>query len=154
MIFHSKENYLRLNIALLRMVVKSLENLRKRKLSGGRMKFSRNRRSDELDTFSCDTQVGNHSIRKKRSRGGFLKIALVSDNSINVYDSVSKTSKNTKIINVLKNPANRDYERRRIITKGALLDTELGQVKVLSRPGQDGILNGILITPTKSIQQT
>ena len=59
-----------------------------------------------------------------------------------------------QIISVLKNPANRDYERRRIITKGAILDTELGQVKVLSRPGQDGILNGILITPTKSIQQT
>ena len=59
-----------------------------------------------------------------------------------------------QIISVLKNPANRDYERRRIITKGAILDTELGQVKVLSRPGQDGILNGILITSTKSIQQT
>jgi small subunit ribosomal protein S8e len=154
MIFYSKENYLRLHIALLRMVVKSLENLRKSKLTGGRVKFSRHRRSDELDTFSCDTLIGNHSIRKKRSRGGFLKIALVSDNSVNVYNSDNKTNTKTKIINVLKNPANRDYERRRIITKGAILETELGQVRVLSRPGQNGILNGILVTPPKSSQQT
>ena len=43
-------------------MVKTLENLRKRKTSGGRVKFSRNRRADESDSFSVDTLLGERSI--------------------------------------------------------------------------------------------
>jgi len=32
-----------------------------------------------------------------------------------------------------------------ILTKGAIVETELGKVKITSRPGQDGVLNGVLI---------
>jgi small subunit ribosomal protein S8e len=46
---------------------------------------------------------------------------------------------------VTKNPANKDYERRGVITKGAVLETEIGLAKVLSRPGQDGVINAVLI---------
>jgi small subunit ribosomal protein S8e len=46
---------------------------------------------------------------------------------------------------VTKNPANKDYERRGVITKGALLETEIGIAKVISRPGQDGVINAVLI---------
>jgi small subunit ribosomal protein S8e len=48
-------------------------------------------------------------------------------------------------LRVSKNPANKDYERRGVITKGAILETELGLAKVLSRPGQDGVINAVLI---------
>jgi len=126
-------------------MVKALENIRKRKRTGGLIKHTRSRRSDEKDTFSVDTLLGDHSVRIKSSRGGNIKVSLVSDNSVNVIDKSTNTIKKISINRVLKNPSNRDYERRRVITRGAILDTELGKVRVLSRPGQTGIINGILI---------
>ncbi|HIC84514.1 MAG TPA: 30S ribosomal protein S8e [Nitrososphaerales archaeon] len=126
-------------------MVKALENIRKRKRTGGLIKHTRSRRSDEKDTFSVDTLLGDHSVRIKSSRGGNIKVSLVSDNSVNVIDKSTNTIKKTSINRVLKNPSNRDYERRRVITRGAILDTELGKVRVLSRPGQTGIIDGILI---------
>ena len=126
-------------------MVKALENIRKRKHTGGLIKHTRSRRSDEKDSFSVDTLLGDHSIRVKNSRGGNVKISLVSDNSVNVIDKSNNSIKKTTINRVLKNPSNRDYERRGVITKGAILDTDLGKVRVLSRPGQTGIIDGILI---------
>ena len=126
-------------------MVKALENIRKRKRTGGLIKHTRSRRSDEKDTFSVDTLLGDHSVRIKSSRGGNIKVSLVTDNSVNVIDKSTNTIKKTSINRVLKNPSNRDYERRGVITRGAILDTELGKVRVLSRPGQTGIINGILI---------
>ena len=127
-------------------MVKALENIRKRKHTGGSIKHTRNRRSDEKDSFSVDTLLGDHSVRVKNSRGGNIKVSLVSDNSVNVIDKSNNSIKKVAITRVLKNPSNRDYERRRVITRGAILDTELGKVRVLSRPGQSGIINGILIS--------
>ena len=127
-------------------MVKSLENIRKRKHTGGSSKHTRNRRSDEKDSFSVDTLLGDHSVRVKNSRGGNVKVALVSDNSVNVIDKSNNSIKKVAITRVLKNPSNRDYERRGVITRGAILDTELGKVRVLSRPGQSGIIDGILIS--------
>ena len=127
-------------------MVKSLENIRKRKHTGGLIKHTRSRRSDEKDSFSVDTLLGDHSIRVKNSRGGNVKVSLVSDNSVNVIDKSNNSIKKVAITRVLKNPSNRDYERRGVITRGAILDTELGKVRVLSRPGQSGIINGILIS--------
>ena len=126
-------------------MVKALENIRKRKHTGGLIKHTRSRRSDEKDTFSVDTLLGDHSVRIKSSRGGNIKVSHVSDNSVNVIDKSTNTIKKTSINRVLKNPSNRDYERRGVITRGAILDTELGKVRVLSRPGQTGIIDGILI---------
>jgi len=126
-------------------MVKALENIRKRKHTGGLIKHTRSRRSDEKDSFSVDTLLGDHSIRVKNSRGGNVKISLVSDNSVNVIDKSNNSIKKVAITRVLKNPSNRDYERRGVITRGAILDTELGKVRVLSRPGQSGIIDGILI---------
>ncbi|MEM5832609.1 MAG: 30S ribosomal protein S8e, partial [Candidatus Aenigmatarchaeota archaeon] len=37
------------------------------------------------------------------------------------------------------------YERRKIITKGAIIKTEIGLAKVTSRPSQHGVVNAILI---------
>ena len=126
-------------------MVKALENIRKRKHTGGLIKHTRSRRSDEKDSFSVDTLLGDHSIRVKNSRGGNVKISLVSDNFVNVIDKSNNSFKKVAITRVLKNPSNRDYERRGVITRGAILDTELGKVRVLARPGQSGIIDGILI---------
>ena len=49
------------------------------------------------------------------------------------------------VLGVIENSANPNYVRRNIITKGAIVETPEGNAKVTSRPGQDGVLNGILI---------
>ena len=53
--------------------------------------------------------------------------------------------KNSEIVKVLQNQTNNDYQRRGVITKGAIVETEDGKCKILSRPGQDGTLNGTLL---------
>jgi small subunit ribosomal protein S8e len=63
----------------------------------------------------------------------------------NVADPKSGTTKTVKIITVRDNPANPFYARRNITTKGAVIETELGDAVVTSRPGQEGIVNAVLV---------
>jgi small subunit ribosomal protein S8e len=46
---------------------------------------------------------------------------------------------------VEKNTANPNYVRRNLLTKGAIIKTELGSARIVSRPGQDGIINALLL---------
>jgi len=46
---------------------------------------------------------------------------------------------------LIENKANKEFLRKRIITKGAIIETELGKAVVTSRPGQDGVINAKLI---------
>ncbi len=78
-------------------------------------------------------------------RGGGIKIILDATNKANVIDPVTNKISNVSLISVASNPSNRDYNRRGVITKGAVIETELGKAKVLSRPGQDGMVNAILV---------
>ena len=65
------------------------------------------------------------------------------------YANISdpRTGKTTKveILEVIRNPANVDYNRRRVLTKGTIIRTELGTAKIVSRPGQDGVMNAVVI---------
>jgi small subunit ribosomal protein S8e len=61
----------------------------------------------------------------------------------NVSDSNGKAT-NSKILRVKKSPANKDYERRGVITKGAVVETEAGEAVVTSRPTDDGVVNAVL----------
>jgi len=56
----------------------------------------------------------------------------------------SGKAKKSKIVRVKSSPANRDYERRGVITKGAILETEAGEAVVSSRPTADGVVNAVL----------
>ena len=51
----------------------------------------------------------------------------------------------SKIIKVLDNATNNDYKRRGIISKGAILETQEGKCRVVSKPGQNGIANAVLL---------
>jgi small subunit ribosomal protein S8e len=127
-------------------LVKPIENLHKRKLTGGRTKRLRARRAYEKDGYAAETLLGGTENYHRRTRGGNLKTSLKFAASANVHDSASGKTQKTKITRVLENPANRDYERRGVITRGALIDTELGRARVTSRPAQDGVINALLET--------
>lgn len=123
---------------------KSLENLAGRTASGGRRVAMRARRKFEIDRYPNEAVKGTTITITRRTRGNNLKTALKSVETVNVLDPSSKKTSKLAIIRVTKNPANKDYERRGVISKGALVETEAGTARVISRPGQDGIVNAIL----------
>ncbi|MEM3387686.1 MAG: 30S ribosomal protein S8e [Nitrososphaerales archaeon] len=125
-------------------MTKAVENLRKRKITGGRRKVARSRRAYERDRYPIETILGEERSVAKRVRGGNIKIAAKEVQYANVVDESNKVRR-VKILGVVKNPANKEYERRQVITKGAILKTELGLVKVTSRPGQHGVVNAVLV---------
>ncbi len=126
-------------------MVKPIENLLKRKHTGGRRKHFRSRRAHEKDGYASETILGGMQNYARRMRGGDQKTSLRAAEYANVTDESSGKTQKTKITRVLRNPANRDYERRGVITKGALIDTELGNARVTSRPSQDGVINALLV---------
>jgi small subunit ribosomal protein S8e len=123
---------------------KSIENLYGRKFTGGRKVAMRDRRKFEIDRYPNEAVMGTMEIVSRRIRGNNVKNALKTAEFANVVDPVSKKVVRARILQVTKNSANKDYERRVVITKGALLETESGTARVVSRPGQDGTVNAIL----------
>ena len=63
---------------------------------------------------------------------------------INVSDASGKT-KRVEMTNVVENSADPNYVRRNILTKGAIVETEMGRVRITSRPGMDGVISGVLV---------
>ncbi|MCP8307667.1 MAG: 30S ribosomal protein S8e [archaeon] len=125
--------------------MRPVENLAKRKPTGGRRIPYRGRRAYEVDNYPIETALGSDEVIKRRAMGGNVKLSLKKTSYANVLDPSTKNVKKVKILKVIKNPATRDYERRGIITKGSIIETELGTARVRSRPGQDGVVNAILI---------
>lgn len=124
---------------------KSIENLAGRKMTGGRKVANRGRRKFEIDRYPNEAIAGATDIVTRRTRGGNAKAAFKTAEFANVVDPDTKKAAKSKILRVTKNPANRDYERRGVVSKGAVIETEVGSALVTSRPGQDGVVNAVVI---------
>lgn len=120
-------------------------DLHKRKPTGGKKRPYRKKKRHDRGRDPALTIIGDRKIRVKRVRGGGVKYSLASDHYANVIDAETGACKKVKILRVIANKASRDYERRGVLTKGAIIETEIGKAKVTSRPGQDGIINAILL---------
>jgi small subunit ribosomal protein S8e len=118
--------------------------LKKRKKTGGKRKQFRSKKLNERGNHPIETKLG--TLRKKIEIGKsrIKKHKLVSTNYVNVSDPSTGRTEQKQILDVIRNPANVDYNRRGVITKGTIIRTDIGLVKIVSRPGQDGILNGII----------
>jgi len=121
-------------------------DLHKRKPTGGKRRAYRKKRRFERGSFPTETVVDEPKIKVDRRRGGNLKIRLISTNWVNVSIPETGETKKVEITRVIRNPANLDYDRRNVITKGTILETPLGRARVTSRPGQSGVLNAVLIS--------
>lgn len=117
-----------------------------KKISGGKKNPSRDKRKYEMGSPPTETKLSNEDVRvKERVMGGNYKIRLKYAAFANVYDPETKLSKKVRILEVIETPANREYARRGIIVKGSKIKTEVGVAIVTSRPGQDGVINAILV---------
>ena len=119
------------------------------KPTGGKINLNRKRRKFQRMGLPLMTELGEKKIRKVEGRGMTRKIKLVASNSINVVTKGGKMRK-VKVIDVKSNQANLHYVRRRIITKGTIVEPELGHVRATSRSSQSGILSGIIVSESKS----
>ncbi|BBD72887.1 30S ribosomal protein S8e [Sulfodiicoccus acidiphilus] len=118
----------------------------RRKITGGKKGVNRGKRRYEVGSPFTETKLGQSSVREvERTRGGNEKVRLRYVDSAVVTDPATKQSKKVKILQVLDVPANREYARRGIVVKGAKLRTEIGTAVVTSRPGQDGVVNAVLV---------
>ena len=122
---------------------KSIENLGTSKVTGGRRHPLRSRRKYEIDRFPNEAIIGEQITITRKVGGKNVKTAIKTIDSVNL--AIDSKIKRVKIIKVLENATNNDYQRRGIISKGAILETEEGKCRVVSRPGQHGTVNAILV---------
>ncbi len=119
-----------------------------RKYTSGRIIRARGKRRFELGGEEANTHLGKTIRKTVKTLGGREKARLLRDITAVVIDPATKTAKKVKIETVSGNPANIHYVRRNIITKGAIIKTEIGTARVTNRPGQEGSINAVLIPST------
>ncbi len=121
----------------------------KRKPTGGKINRSRKKKKFERGSEFLETRIKKRKVKIKRSTGGNRKLKVMSEEKANVADQKTGKIQQAKIISVKENPANPHYVRRNVITKGAVIETDLGLARVTSRPGQNGVINAVLIGEKK-----
>ena len=121
-------------------------DLDKSKITGGKKHRARGKRSFEMGDDATETRLGDAVRKPDKSNHHVRKIKLLIEKYANVtIPSKNKTEK-VEILRVIRNPANVDYDRRKIMTKGTTIGTNLGEAIITSRPGQNGVINAILVS--------
>lgn len=111
--------------------------------SGGRRGRYRDKKKSHLGGVFSSTKVSEKERKEgKRARGGNTHVRLKRASFVNVV--VEGKSRKAKILAVTESH-NPHYARQNIITKGAILNTDVGKVRVSNRVGQDGVVNGVLV---------
>ncbi len=117
-----------------------------RKLNGsGKIKIkSRDKRRYEMGGYFTATKLGAEDSRKAvRGRGGSLKKRLMYAAYANLL--TKDGYKRVKIKTIAESKDNRNFARLNIITKGSVIETELGKAVVINRPGREGSINAKLM---------
>ena len=118
----------------------------RRKSTGGRLKHARGKRRTEISSENQFAYLGEEDQRKNyRKTAGSQTVRLLAVHEINVNDPKEGKTVRSTINTVLENDADPNYVRRNIVTKGAIVDTDVGRVRVTSRPGMHGVVSGVLL---------
>jgi small subunit ribosomal protein S8e len=120
------------------------DTLTKRKATGGKKKPYRAHRVYEVGRHPVETIEGEQKIKIVSGRAGIEKVKIVRTNVVNVSNPETGKTEKLEILDVVSNPANADYNRRGVITKGTIVRTEKGLARVISRPGQTGALSAVI----------
>jgi small subunit ribosomal protein S8e len=118
-----------------------------RKSTGGKRIPARGKRKYETGREQSDTTIAPVRTKKIETLGGNMKMRMLRGDMAAVADPKTGMTKTVKIETVKENKANLHYMRRNILTKGAVVKTELGDARITNRPGQDGVINAILLPP-------
>ncbi|MFA5743799.1 MAG: 30S ribosomal protein S8e [Candidatus Nanoarchaeia archaeon] len=114
-----------------------------KKETGATYSRDRKKRKVELGRPASLTKIGENKVKKIRTIGGNSKSRALQYSNVTVMDGKKKIV--AKIIRVVENVSNRHYVRMNVMTKGAIVETDKGKVKITSRPGQQGQIQGVLV---------
>jgi len=117
----------------------------RRKPSGGRYRPQRKKRRFEIGREQQYASIGPQRLKLYRTRGRNQKVRVLAAEWANVVDPATNETKKVKIVAVKDNPSDPHFVTRNIVTRSAIIQTELGLAKVTSRPGQDGVVNAVLV---------
>jgi small subunit ribosomal protein S8e len=112
--------------------------------TGGRRRKFRDKKIAHIGGVFAATKVADKDSKVKiRGRGGSLGIKLKKSSKVNVVlkDGKMKTLSITRVVE----SHNPEFVRMNIITRGAVLETEIGKVRVTNRVGQDGVVNAVAL---------
>jgi small subunit ribosomal protein S8e len=116
-----------------------------KKITGGRYHKARKKKLYEMKGQERTVKLGEEKKKTLRTRGGNFKTVLLSTSLAYITNKKTLKVKKAKITNVLETPNNRFLAKQNIITKGAIIETELGKAKVTNRPSQSGMVQAVLI---------
>lgn len=112
--------------------------------NGKRKIKSRDKKRSEIGNYFSATRMSEENVmRGVRRRGGRPAKVLKRAGFANVLSNGAV--KKARIRGVLESGDNRNFARQNIITKGTIINTELGKAKVTNRPGRDGVVNAKLV---------
>lgn len=116
-----------------------------RKITGG--KYHASRKKKLYERAGQQRHVKLHVLKRKtlRVKGGNEKNILLTSDIANVLNEKTKKMLKAKIVNVLETPSNRFLARQNIMTKGTIIETEIGKARITSRPSQSHTINAILL---------
>lgn len=114
-----------------------------RKKTGGRNRRNRKNKKYEIGSQFSEPEVGEQRVEKKRTRGGNQKNIAKRSETVNL--AVDGEVKNVEIESVEDNPANPNFVRRSLLTKGTIVNTPEGEARITSRPGQEGVVNAEIV---------
>ncbi|WMT51957.1 MAG: 30S ribosomal protein S8e [Ferroplasma sp.] len=116
-----------------------------KKFTGGKLRRNHSKRRYELGREPSFTKIGETERRALRTMGGNRKLLLLKEQYANIYNPEDKTTKKLKILTVKENNADPHYVQRNIMNRGTIISTDEGNARITSRPGQDGIINAVLL---------
>lgn len=117
----------------------------RQKPTGARYRDYRKKKLHELGSPATLTKLAKKRAKTIKVRSAHTKMRLLAENVANVFDKKTNKYQKVAIKAILESPSNSQFVRRNILTKGTIIDTELGKAKVTSRPGQEGAINAVLI---------
>jgi len=114
--------------------------------AGGKRRATQDKRLVHFGGFFAKTKFEKDAKEERREprrlKGGKRKSSARRVIYANVASGAAV--KKVKILNVVTSPDNPHFSRENVITKGALIETELGKARVTSRPSQSGVVNAVL----------
>jgi small subunit ribosomal protein S8e len=122
----------------------------KRKSTGGRYRLLRKKRKREIGREQQWAFIGSPRLKVYRTKGANVKVRVLKAEFANVLDPRTAKTKKVKIAAVKANPSNPNFVTRNIMTRGATIQTDIGLARITSRPGQDGVVNAVLLAEAKA----
>ncbi|MAG10844.1 30S ribosomal protein S8e [Candidatus Pacearchaeota archaeon] len=114
-----------------------------RKTTGRKYIKQRKKKKYEAIGKKRTVRLGEEKKKTKRTRGGNKKTFLLKGKFVNIQEKGKKSR--VEIKKIIETPSNRFLARQNTITKGTIIETDLGKARITNRPSQEGIINGILI---------